>query len=172
MIFGFKNKAKYIVAGDHCKWCEASYHCPEQVTRFKGMRKAASKHIETLTDETLEEIYKNGDVITEFVKQAQAEFKRRVMKSPDNYNYDTEETLGNRTWNDEEMVKIFLTQEGFEDKIYNPKTLKSPTQAEKSGVPKDIIAKLTNRKTTGRKLVPKGESVGSVDKLFETAVEF
>jgi hypothetical protein len=173
MIFGFKNKAQYIVAGEHCKWCEAAMHCPEQVKRFKGMRKTASKHIETLTDETLEEIYKNGEVITEFVKQAQAEYKNRVIKAPEKYPYALEETQGNRVWSDAEMTEIYLKKEGYEDKLFNPRTLKSPAQMEKAGVPTELIKKLTTRKITGRKLVPKGEeTTGSIDKLFESAIEF
>jgi hypothetical protein len=153
-------------AGDHCRWCAAQAICPvkrkEVEDLFNVDLQAPSIVKESPQDLSPEDIVRyidHAETIQSWLKALKYHAQGLIEMGCDVPGYAVEQGMSNRNWKNPEQVTQDPRFLGLP--IHNF-TLKSPAQMEKiKGIDKKLIADLTERKPTEKKLVKKDGGVNT-----------
>lgn len=141
---------------DHCRNCPALATCP-------AARKAQMNVIDMTESHAFNDQIDNGNLAFQldqlkragaFIKEREkacqelATYRLRQGQIIENYSLETE--LTNRAWRDEVSPELMTALTG---KDLTKKTMITPAQVEKLGVPKEAVQALTERHNKGVKLV-------------------
>lgn len=156
-----------IKAGDHCKWCPAQATCPAKRAEIESLFdvKLDEPRInkETPQDVDVADLVRyidHAETIQSWLKALKYHAQSLIEMGCDVPGYAVEQGLSNRAWKSLADVELHLSNQ-YGDAVFN-KSLKSPAQIEKiKGVDKKLIAELTERKPTEKKLVKTDGGVNS-----------
>jgi uncharacterized protein DUF2800 len=162
--------AKYLTAGDHCKFCPAAGFCPALEKKaldaagvwFDDLQKPQFSNTPAdLSPEKLASVLDAADMIQDYLNAARALAHSLAETGVKIANGDGEyilvDRIGRRRWKGEEAdvkEQLFLTADLTDDEVYVQK-LKSPAQIEKvlGAKRKKLIAGLIETPVTGTNLV-------------------
>lgn len=154
---------------DKCRYCPAlQQECPAINKAFFNAVDVSlnDKVQDNLTDDEISNMLKLYDRVKDIFKvkidAIQDLAKKRLKEGASIKGYSLQPTFSNRKWVgslDAEAFKIMSTFDLRE------KTLMSPAQAEKKGVPKELVASFTETVQTGFKLAEVDETL-LANKLF------
>jgi hypothetical protein len=167
-----KSRSKYE-AGDYCRWCAAAPLCPLlQATALTTAQEAFAEDLVELPyseagtvelilpaaddDPALAEAMKIAAVLENWTKKVRelADFRQRSGGALPGFKMVRKRT--NRRWIDAaattKTLRAATDQEQMEEAFTSK--LKSPTQMEKAGFDKDLVAGLTEKPEGGLTLVP------------------
>ena len=157
-----------LVPGSHCRWCPAKAQCPQLHQLAVSEAKADFRlpaPVE-LDEQKLLFWLDMGPILEDWLKGIRDFAKRRVEGGEALPGWKLVESVGHRKWSgDEEDIGRYLSAQGFHpDDIYEPRTLKSPSQVEKvrpDGMKakdaKEMVSELTHRPVNGTSLVREGD---------------
>lgn len=157
-----------LVTGPQCKYCPAA---GEQCAAFSRAFYSSIDYIQEFVQDNIsdKELSHQLDIIArvhEVMKikkdSIEALAKDRISKGRVIPNYTTENSYGDRSWKEGISPRTIEVLTG--KKIVKEEML-SPAQAEKVGVPKEIVNSLVNRFFKGQKLVRKDSNVAA-EKVF------
>lgn len=162
-----KNGNPMMEAGDHCRWCAAQAICPvkrkEVEDLFNVDLQAPSIVKESPQDLTPEDIVRyidHAETIQSWLKALKYHAQGLIEMGCDVPGYAVEQGMSNRSWKSLTDVELHLSN-NYGEAIYN-RSLKSPAQIEKiKGIDKKLIAELTERKPTEKRLVKKDGGVNT-----------
>lgn len=157
-----------LVPGDHCRWCPAKAQCPKlhQLAVQEAKADFRLPSPVELDEQKLLFWLDMGPVLEDWLKGVRDHAKRRVDGGEPLPGWKLVESIGHRKWKgDEEDVGRKLVGQGFHpDDIYEPRTLKSPSQVEKvrpKGMKvkeaKVVVDEFTHRPLIGSSLVREGD---------------
>lgn len=157
-----------LVPGDHCRWCPAKAQCPKlhQLAVQEAKADFRLPAPVELDDKKLLFWLDMGPILEDWLKGVRDHAKRRVEGGEPLPGWKLVESIGHRKWKgDEEDVGRKLVGHGFHpDDIYEPRTLKSPSQVEKvrpKGMKvkeaKVVVDEFTHRPVNGTSLVREGD---------------
>ena len=168
-----------LVVGDHCRWCPCKIHCPAIGAAAATIAKKEFDAITEWQDPTLSpaeinEILKLKTAVSAYF-EALEKFRHMQMASGTEYpDKKLVHKFGNRSWklSPEEML-VKLRNRGFNKADCFTSSIKSPTQMEDvEGMDKKWLAKFTERKLTGTKVVSASNKAPAVDRNRDAALEF
>lgn len=161
------NPTDTLKTSEHCSNCPALAHCPAarkaQMNAIDATEKAFNDHLSD--DELSLQIDQIGRAVSVLQKQKKAYedlILDRIRKGHVIRNFTAKADLANRTWKDHVTPEIIKSMTGIDITI--PK-LKTPAQAEKAGVSKQVVTSLTERHQKGFKLV-RVDANSNAQKLF------
>jgi hypothetical protein len=153
------NLSDTVITGFHCYKCHALATCPAARRADMNAIDATDTAIEA--DMPNEEISFHLDNIYRARKQLEATeealeeiAKHRLRNGQKIENYAIEPGLGNRRWRENTSAEIIKALTGVD---VSKTGLITPAQAEKNGVPPDILAAFVERPQTGFKLIRENE---------------
>jgi hypothetical protein len=160
--------AKYLLAGDHCKFCRSAGTCPaieQRATDAAGVwfndldQPQFSNAPSTMSPEELSKKLDLLDLIQEWMNAVRHHATDVAQSGVEIPEYQLSETIGHRKWKEEEdkvREHLFLKADLTDDQVFNKK-LKSPAQVEKvlGAKRKAIVDTMTHRPVTGVSLVRK-----------------
>lgn len=124
--------SKHLTAGDEqCLWCPVRGRCPARAKRIVDLFAAViTKH--EIDDAQLSQLYLRLDEIQQACKDYRAEALRRAMNGR---KIEGQKLVrgrrGARAWTDKDKASTAMSFILPEEKIYEPRELISPTEAEK-----------------------------------------
>lgn len=158
-MIAYVNGDRTLSTGKSCQYCEALNSCP-------AMNRSVYKSVETvMSDDWQDKVIGNEELakeyellgrVQEILKIKRDSLKQlAIMRLQNNqiipgYTYEPE--LGDRKWKDNVTAKSILA---FTGKDITKIDILSPNQAEKMGVPRKLVAQLTERAHKGADLVKK-----------------
>lgn len=150
-----------------CHYCPALATCPAvNKAKFNAIEASESAFTDQIDNATLAfqlDHLKRASAMLKDLEKAYGELALyRVKKGEIVPNYGTEAELTNRNWK-ENLTPEFV--EILTGKDLTKKQLITPAQAEKLGVPKEVVAALTERHNKGVKLV-RVDTDAKAKKLF------
>ena len=152
---------------DHCSYCPSMAICPAY-NKAKNNAIDASERMfrDEIDNERLSFEMDHLSRAIEVLKQLEKAYSElathRLKTGEIVQNYALDQNLANRSWQDHitpEVVQVLTGQD------LTKKTLITPSQAEKKGVSKEIVASLTERRNKGVKLV-RMDAHAKAKKLF------
>lgn len=160
---------KQLVTGSHCKYCAAAAQdCPAlNRAMYASVDYVLSNFTQdalTLTEisEQLKLLERVGDIF----KIKKDSLDALAINKLNNNNvipgYSIEKKLGHRVWNKSVSPKVIAVLTGKD--ITEP-TMLSPAQAEKIGVPKELVKAFTSQHFAGMRLVKKDSTI-EANKIF------
>jgi hypothetical protein len=161
-----KNGNPMMEAGDHCRWCAAQAVCPvkrkEVEDLFNVDLQAPSIVKESPQDLTPADIVRyidHAETIQSWLNGLKYHAQGLIEMGCDVPGYAVEQGMSNRSWKNPEQI---IQDPRFLGLPIHNFALKSPAQIEKiKGVDKKLIAELTERKPTEKKLVKKDGGVNT-----------
>lgn len=155
--------------GDHCQFCTATAICPAQKNLI------ASIPLDTPPDKAdVAELLRISEMekrIVSYLKKVEAELLRRAEAGESIPGKKLVEKLSNRMITDAERLTAWLASQGYDPTGYlKPPTLGSLEQLEQL-IGKVELAKWTERKVTGRELVPVTDKRPSVTTAVDLLTE-
>ncbi len=149
---------KTLSTSKSCLYCEGLNSCP-------AFNRSFYASVETVLGEWKQDVLSNEDVshqldvlnrVQEIIKIKSDSLNQlgvmRIGAGQIIPKYSIEETLGDRKWSKEVSAKSIKVMTGID---ITKQDILSPTQAEKAGVPKKLVAQLITREKRGSKLVKK-----------------
>ena len=145
-------------SGEHCIYCNARHACSAALDAGLGMFEAINKPIPAELSPmqlgTQLSIIKRARKQLEYLESGYEEQLKSLIRGGSNVpGWRVEQGVGNRQWakpNDE----ILKLGELMGVDLREPIKPVSPTQAEKKGIDKEVVAAYVERKHTGLKVVP------------------
>lgn len=149
------NPSDLCVTSDQCYKCPSFAKCKSATVATMNAIDVAYKAFESEPDNEqlqflLDETNRAAEVLKQAVKAYEELALNRLKAGQSIPNYSAHSGKGNRRWNDGITVDFVKLLTGVD--VSEP-TLKSPAQAKKAGLSEEVIASLTDRPTTGFKLV-------------------
>lgn len=165
---------KQLTTGKQCKYCPAAGEaCPAFNRMFyAGVDYVLDHHQQDhISDKELAFQMSLVQRVSEVMKIKSDSLKdlavNRIKNGGIIPGWTTEESYGDRAWKKKVSPTVIEALTGIN--VTETKML-SPAQAEKMGVPKDLVAKYVDRYFLGMKLVPK-DAGKLADKIFNTKKE-
>ena len=122
-------ESEHLEAGGHCKWCPVRASCP--ILHQTAMN-AASLSLDGLTPEKWALALEWAEVLKPWCKSVEDRATQLASEAglvvP---GYKLVEKFGRKTWEDKETVSVKLSEFAQFDEIFNPPTLRTPTQLAK-----------------------------------------
>lgn len=157
-----------LVPGSHCRWCAAKAQCPElhQIAVSEAKSDFRLPSPVELTQDRLLFWLDMAPILEDWLKSIKDHAKRHVESGEMLPGWKLVESVGHRRWDgNEEDIGRKLVGHGFHpDDIYEPRTLKSPSQVEKvrpEGMKvkeaKSVVDEHTTRRVNGTSLVRDGD---------------
>lgn len=141
------------VPGDHCQFCEGlkSHRCPAH--KHTG-RAIAEYDFDNVDWQSIEYFLDNGALILKNIKEVKSLARTYLGAGGTLGNYVLAPSYGYRSWSvSDRTVVRRLKKGGLKNEDIWTKTLVSPAQAEKKGMPKSAVNDITESPCTGDKLV-------------------
>lgn len=153
--------------GPHCYKCPAVTNCPvyrmAQMNALEATGTAFTDKIDNANLTVQLDIVARAIEILKQVNDAYEELAlHRIKKGEVVPNFSVERALGNREWKDGTTPEFLQMMTGRD---LTKKTMVSPTQAERLGVSKELVASFTTRHEKGIKLV-RIDADAQANKLF------
>jgi len=151
--------AQHLNAGEEqCFWCPVRGRCPARAKRMVDMFAPLIDRHE-IDNQTLEKLYGQLDEIEQACKDFRLEMTRRALAGE---RFETQKLVkskrGARYWVDKVKAEALLNLALPEEKVYHPRQMISPTQAEallKKGYAP--LAKLVDQAPAGYILAPRDD---------------
>ncbi len=158
---------KSLVTGNQCKYCPAAAACPAFNKAYHRGVDIAHEFLQDTLDE--EELSYQLDLVgrvEDLIKTRKSSLEMlaisRIKEGKLITNYGIDQRYGNRTWKSGISPDVIKMMTG---KDVTKSEMLSPAQAEKVGVPIEMINTITERKLLGNKL-KKLDSSKLADKIF------
>ncbi len=157
-----------LVAGDHCRFCNAQPTCPEISEEAHRLASEAFDVIEgeevgnlpAVKKVDLGRVLKKLPMITAWVKSIKEYAYREATSGNEIPGHKLVEKRATRKWNNDAEVASIMTKGGaVDEEIYESRKVKSVAQMEKTFTKDErtVMAQYWTAKSTGLKLVPNSE---------------
>jgi len=181
-----EDKKAPLVPGEHCRFCPAGAVCPELGKKAMTMAKEEFGVIESESGDVIPKVITKEEVgkalkwiptLQAWIKSVNEHAYRESMSGRPIPGYKLVEKRAMRSWKDPTLLTNFLKENGYSDEeIYDPKTLKSPAQIEKT-LPKiakknKLLDPFILKKSSGLTLVPDGDKRVAISSAGQAANEF
>lgn len=149
------NPSDELRTSNHCGNCSALAICPAaRLAQFNAIEASEVVYSDEVNNDiltqTLETLYRAQDMIEQRLKAFEELAKFRIAKGQVVNNYSVEMGLGHARWKDGLTPDMLMMLTG---KDLEQKKLVTPAEAKRRGVNPEVIKPLTERPTTGVKLV-------------------
>lgn len=152
-----------IVTGSHCKNCKAMYSCLANQQAGLGAMEISHRvsSPQVSGDQLgyeLAVLRRANDLVTQRLKATEALVMAKCKNGDGVPGWTIENNMGALSWNPKQQGEIQSVADMYGVAINKPKSLITPTQAIKAGIPRDIVTMYSTKKSGLAKLV-------SMDKL-------
>lgn len=163
------NLSDTLNTGSHCRNCPKLVNCPAARNAMLNTIDASERAFTDKLDNAelsfqLDDVNRAINVLKQQQKAYQELALHRLKQGEIVNNYAPRVDQTNRQWQKHVTPEMLLAMTGKE--LSKPAQLITPAQAEKAGVPKEVVASLTERHTKGVKLV-RVDANSNAKKLFE-----